>query len=308
MFSKFMSNGERSIHPGPALILLISVWTAGCSVETAKTAAEPAAEPIVKTRSAVSVRETKAVKREATTELLSEIEIRPNSPADTVRAFYQRLKQNKFREALVLTNLRPAIEGLTATELRDLQIDFGHLARNIPADFVINGEIIVGDRATVTANLPDEDTGEKKIQEIKLRRDGDFWTILTVDEEAEKVVRKQGKNYFFTLRIETHHDEAKAMIERVFKAQLVYSAQHGGVYGDLETLVNKGFLPEDITTSVSTGYRYNIKLDADKKTYAATAVPEEYGKTGRLSYLLFVDEHQNPHFKKKDAGGKSLKR
>lgn len=289
-------------------ILLSVLMISGCGVEAAKTAEESA-----KTNSIKNVENAKPNTTEVSGETLnsepkSAIDIKMNSPADTVRVFYKRLKENKFREALVLTNLRPAIEGLTETEVKDLQVDFGHLSRSIPTNFVINGEIIVGEKATVTINLPDEDTGEMITQEIKLRREGDFWTILTLDENTEQAVKKQGKNYFFALRIDTHHKEAKSMIERIFKAQLIYSAQNGGTYGNIQTLVNKGFLPEDIQTSTTTGYNYNIELSADKKTYDATAIPEIYGKTGKLSYLLYVDANQNPHFEKEDKKGKLLKR
>lgn len=303
MFGKILSPKNYLIF----LILSVLIIS-GCGVEAAKTAEETSKAKStettqnVKNQTAENSAETRFVEPQA------EIDIKPNSPADTVRVFYKRLRENKFREAILLTNLRPAIEGLTETETKDLQVDFGHLARNIPTDFAINGEIIVGDKATVTTKLPDEDTGKQKTQEINLRREGDFWTILTLDEEAEKEVRKLGKNYFFNLRIETHHKEAKDMIERIFKAQLIYSAKTGGIYGDTQVLVDKGFLPADVKDSTTTGYNYNIKLAADKKTYEATAVPETYGKTGKLSYLLYIDENQNPHFEKKNIKGKLLQR
>lgn len=291
------------------VILILSVLIiSGCGVEASKTVGEASKTGSTEITKNSQTETVKYATETTFVEPKSEIDIKPNSPADTVRVFYKRLRENKFREAILLTNLRPAIEGLTETEVKDLQIDFGHLARNIPADFAINGEIIVGDSATVTTKLPDEDTGERKTQEISLRREGDFWTILTLDEEAEKEVKRLGKNYFFKLRIETHHKEAKNMIERIFKAQLIYSAKTGGLYGDTQALVDKGFLPADVKDSTTTGYNYNIKLAADKKTYEATAVPETYGKTGKLSYLLYTDENQNPHFEKKDIEGKLLQR
>src|SRR2546423_469011 len=85
------------------------------------------------------------------------IDIAQGGPADTVRAFYRDLRARKFREAIFLTNLRPAVEGLTDIELKDFAVDFETLAGQVPADLEINGEIISGDHATVTANLPGED-------------------------------------------------------------------------------------------------------------------------------------------------------
>jgi hypothetical protein len=250
--------------------LLVSVC-GGCAVEASKTEAATASKPT----------ETAAAARSAA------IKIEPNSPADTVRVFYKNLRERKFREAIFLTNLRPAVEGLTDTELKEFQVDFEAIARNVPAEVEINGEIVSGEKATVTAKLPGEDPAKPEIQEIRLRKDGQVWVILTVDETAEKTIRQEGRNYFYSLRIESHEDDAREMLDRVAKAQLVYSAQNKGVYGDIESLVGGGLLPPDIKSGDSTGYVYRISLSADKKSYSAKAVPVVYGKTGRLSF--FVD-------------------
>ena len=121
------------------------------------------------------------------------IQIDPSGPADTVRSFYRDLKEKKFREAIFLTNLRPAIEGLTDSELKDFALDFESLAGQVPAQFEINGEIVSGDRATVTAKLPTADGDKTEVQPIKLRRERSSWIILTVDEEAESRILKEGK-------------------------------------------------------------------------------------------------------------------
>lgn len=235
------------------------------------------------------------------------IAIAPNSPADTVRSFYKHLRERKFREAMFLTNLRPAIEGLTDAELKDLQVDFEPLAAQIPADIEINGEIISDKRATVTAKLPDNETDELKIQEINLRRENDVWIILTVDEKAEATVRKEGANYFFSLRVETHHKEAKAMLERVNKAQMVYATQNNGRFTDIPALVDKGFLPKDILTAQTTGYNYQIQLSSDRKKFTATAAPAVYGKTGKLTYYFEVNGSKTSSLKNKDTKGQTLK-
>src|SRR4029453_1790779 len=103
------------------------------------------------------------------------IPIDAGGPADTVRAFYKNLREKKFREAIFLTNLRPAIEGLTDTELKDFSVDFEAIAGQVPAEIEINGEIITGDQATVTANLPNDDGDKKEIQTIKLRKENEVW-------------------------------------------------------------------------------------------------------------------------------------
>ncbi len=236
----------------------------------------------------------------------TKIEIAPNSPADTVRVFYKNLREQRFRDALFLTNLRPAIEGLTDDELKDLQVDFAPLARQIPADVAINGEIISGQSATVTAKLPDTDTDEPGIQEIKLRQENGIWIILTVDENAEKEIRKEGKNYFFALKIETHQKEAKEMLNRIDKAQMVYTMQNKGLYGDIAALVASNLLPDDVQTAESTGYTYNIYLAADKKSFTATAEPASYGKTGKMSFWYENADGKSSSLHNTDTKGKSL--
>ena len=258
------------------------VFGAGCSAAASK-AAEAATPVTVEAAAPVTA------SRGAT------IQIKPNSPADTVRAFYTALRERKFREAIFLTNLRPAIEGLTDTELKEFQVDFEAIAKHVPKEIEINGEIITGQAATVTAKLPTEDLDKEEIQEIKLRKDGDVWIILTVDESAEKRIKKEGKNYFPALRIETHEDEARAMLDRVAKAQMAFAAQNQGGYGDMDALIKAEFLPPDIRSSESTGYRYAVTVSADKKRYSAAAVPAVYGKTGKLSFIVELDGNGQPH-------------
>ena len=235
------------------------------------------------------------------------IKIEPNSPADTVKVFYRHLRERKFRDAMFLTNLRPAIESLTDAELKELHVDFEPLAEAVPAQIEINGEIISKDKASVTAKLPDNDTDEIKIQEIKLYRKNGVWVILTVDENAEAEVKREGKNYFFALRIKTHHEEAKAMLERVNKAQMIYAMKNGGLYADIQNLVDKGFLPQDILTADTTGYNYQIEIAADKKKYTAIATPAVYGKTGKLSFWFETNGNITSTLKNKDTNGRAFK-
>jgi len=236
------------------------------------------------------------------------IDIEPNGPADTVRAFYKNLREKKFREAIFLTNLRPAVEGLTDTELKDFAIDFEAIAGQVPAEIQINGEIITGDKATVTANLPNEDGDKTELQTIKLKKIDGIWIIQTADDEAEKQIRLEGKNYFYNLRIKTHEDEAKKMLERISKAQLAHSLQNGGLVADMATLIKAGLLPADVSSNESTGYDFAINVAADKKRYTATATPAVYGKSGKQSFLLQIDPKGISRVTGRDNGGKPLEK
>ncbi|MEP6848918.1 MAG: hypothetical protein ABI999_08675 [Acidobacteriota bacterium] len=235
------------------------------------------------------------------------IKIEPGSPADTVRAFYQKLRDKKFREALFLTNLRPAIEGLTDSELKEFDVDFEAMSQGVPQVIQINGEITTGDQATVTAKLPGDDPDKLELQQIKLRRENGVWIILTVDETAETVIKAEGKNYFYKLRIDTHHEEAKAMLDRISKAEMVYATQNQNLFGEMSSLVEMALLPPDVLSSASTGYNYELKLSSDKKKYSAYATPAEYGKSGKLSFWVELDEKGTPHLDSKENGGKKVK-
>lgn len=289
------------------VVLGISLVTvSGCTV-AAKNSDEPDIETKSKEQSAaVNTVSPTAQKRSASK---GTIQIVSGSPADTVRIFYKNLRERRFREAMMLTNLRHAVEGLTDEDMQDLNGDFEPLAQQVPDEIQINGEIITNNLATVTAKLPNTETGTIELTKIELRREKDNWIIVTADSEAETLAKKEGKNYFFVLRMDIHQTEAQVMMERIAKAQTLYAMQNGGIFADLPTLVGAGFLPEDVNTSKSTGYRFNISLASDSKKYLANAVPDVYGKTGKLSFLLEADAaDQKAHLKSEDRKGKPLKK
>jgi hypothetical protein len=279
-----------------ATVLATVVFGMSCTTAETKTSAETAksigSEPLKPNESGPKV---------------STIEIAPNGPADTVRAFYMKLRENRIREAIYLTNLRPAIEGLSDDELKEFSVDFEKIAKKVPAELQINGEIISGDEATVTASLPNEDD-KFEVQQIKLKKNGEFWTILTVDEAAEAKIKQEGKNYLRALKIENHQEEAKTMLERIAKAQMVHAAQNQGKFGDLAKLVEMRIVPEDVKTSESTGYSYTIVLLNDGVSYYGTATPAEYKKTGVNSYILVPSEKGMPVVTGRDNGGKLMKK
>ncbi len=277
---------------GLASIVVVSAFAGGCSAVESKTGAAAAPAEIVKP--------AEPERR------IASIKITPNSPADIVRVFYGHLREKRFREAIYLTNLRPAIEGLSDTELKEFQVDLDSIARYVPAEIEINGEIISGNSASVTAKLPTEDLEKKEVQEIRLRKEKDGWVILSVDEEAEARIKQEGKNYFRNLRIETHQEEARKMLNRIAKAQMAHAAQNGGKFADMRTLVNSKLVPDDALSAESTGYVYVITVTDGGARYHATATPAEYGKSGINSFLVRLNDKGSPLLTSKDAGGKPL--
>ena len=219
------------------------------------------------------------------------------SPSETLRIFYKALFEKRFREAFAMSIYQPAVQGLTEKEFDEFRPDFEAMAKG--ADGVeITGEAISGDVATVFVKIKD-DSGEMQTSKVDMIRTGDAWIVGNSDDQ--KAVKLAGKGYFFNVRIEAHEADAAEMMVRIVKAQLVHSSQNNGNYADIPTLIKAGLLPPDIETPVSTGYRYHMKVSADKKSYQAGAEPAEYGRSGKLSFYLDLKG-----LIRKDVGGKAL--
>lgn len=278
-------------------VLSLSMFIGGCAVEAAKN----------ENPNQSKIDELYSVKAENVPASDGTIETAENSPAGTIRAFYKNLREKRFREAFFLTNMRPAIEGLTDAEIKDLQVDFSTLAAIVPGEIQISGEIISGDKATVMAKLPDSATGKTEIKEFKLVKENNGWLVLLVDGADEAEIKKQGKNYFFAVRLEVHHSEVEQTMDKIYKSQLAYSVQNKGEYTEFATLVEKDLLTENVQNPDSTGYKYNLSLSEDKKRFIVTAEPVVYGKTGKFSYLMTVESGKTPVLKVEDKNGKSLK-
>jgi len=219
------------------------------------------------------------------------------SPSDVVRAYYNALKESRFRDAMMLSILRPAVESLTPEELKDFQTDFARLSPTVPADFEITGEQLTGEEATVFVK-----TGEGKdlkVEPVNLYRERGAWVIG--DREGAAAVKKQGKKFFAEQRIAAHEQDAEDMLRRIQAAQLAYALQNSGNYADLSALVRAGYVPQDILGTETTGYRFTVQIASDAKSFTARAEPERYGRSGRLSFYM-----DKSGLQKKDVGGKPL--
>lgn len=82
--------------------------------------------------------------------------------------------------------------------------------------------------------------------------------------------------------LQTNESMARAALYSLASSEASFKNQ-GGNYGTLEELEEKNFIKD---LSASYGYRIDVVLSGN--SFQATAVPIEYGKTGRLSF--FIDE------------------
>lgn len=220
------------------------------------------------------------------------------TPSETVRQFYDSMRAKKFREAFAISIYKPAIDQLKPEEFQDLLPDFERMAASIPEKVDLTGEQISGDNATVFVKVKGEDPQEQA-QPISLIRVAGAWIVGDRDNEA--IVRKAGKDFFFNARIDTHHSEVQNLFQRITLAQVVYSQQHNGQFGNLAELIAAGLMPKDLEGTESTGYRFQVTKSTDGKTWNASAEPAQYGKTGRLSFYL-----DSTGVRSGDNGGKPL--
>jgi hypothetical protein len=71
---------------------------------------------------------------------------------------------------------------------------------------------------------------------------------------------------------------------RIANAQRQYKEKTGTTYGSIEQLIETEILSKDSVEAA--GYKIDLRLTAEG--FEVTAVPTEYGKTGKLSF--FVDQ------------------
>jgi hypothetical protein len=220
------------------------------------------------------------------------------TPTETVREFYKLMRERKFVEAFALTIYKPAIEGLSAAELDELRPDFERMGSAIPEQIEVSGEQVSNDLATVFVKIAN---GEKDAQPepVALMREAGLWIVG--DRENQAIVKKAGKQFFFEARIQTHHNEVQAMLQRISIAQLAYATQHNNAYADLPALISAGLVTKDIEATDILGYRFHVSLARDAKSWTAGAEPVRYGRTGRLSFFL-----DQTGIRSADVGGKPL--
>lgn len=221
------------------------------------------------------------------------------TPTEVVRAYYAALREGRVRDAMMMSVLRPAIEGMSEAELQEFQSDFARVAASAPTDFQLTGEQLSTDEATVFLMTGNEQEKNVKVEPISLILERGMWLVGSRADLVE--VKKRGKKFLFEQRIEVHEQEAEDMLKRIQAAEIAYSLQRNGIFGDLNALVDAGFVPKDILGSDTTGYRFTVMTGEGGKSYSAHAEPERYGRTGRLSFYLDASGVQS-----KDTGGKPL--
>jgi hypothetical protein len=220
------------------------------------------------------------------------------TPIQTVTEFYKALRERRFREAFALSIYKPALEGLSAEEYAELQPEFEKLAGAVPEKIEFGGEQISGDTATVFARVGGESA---QLEAIPLMRGTDGGWIFG-DAEDQAIVKSDGKAFFLKARINTHHKEVEALLLKIANAEAAYSVMNSGRFAEMPALfASKPALREEIESSQTLGYTFQITVGRDGKSYKVNAEPTHYGRTGLLSYYM-----DQSGIQQKDTGGKPL--
>jgi hypothetical protein len=82
--------------------------------------------------------------------------------------------------------------------------------------------------------------------------------------------------------------EAAEMMLRMIGAELIYARKFEGRNAALPELIRLGGVPKDLEGGEASGYRFTLTVSADQKSFFATAVPVDYGKTGKLSFYADI--------------------
>jgi len=200
------------------------------------------------------------------------------SPTDTVIEFYHALKQKHYVEGFRHSIYRKAIEGLTRSEMEDLEPDFAQTFSAIPDRIETRGEQITGDTAVVFLKFDGMDAP----QQVALIRVNGEWLVGDKDGIAE--VTAQGGSYFFNARILVNEDQTFEMLSRMIDAELIYSSKFQGKHASMQDLLRLGGVPKELEGGDASGYRFALTLGGDGNSFFVTASPVAYGKSGRLSF------------------------
>jgi hypothetical protein len=205
------------------------------------------------------------------------------TPTDAAMSFYRALKEKRYVEGFRHSVYRNAVEGLTPAELQDLEPDFARTFSTIPEKIEARGEKITGRTATVSLKFE----GAEDVQQVVLVRAGSEW--LVGDQETLVLVNAQGRAFFFNARMLENEGEAYEMLQRIIGAEIIYSRKFEGRNIPLPELIRLNAVAKDIEDGEASGYRFNVTVSADEKSFFVTAIPTAYGKTGRVSFYADIN-------------------
>jgi hypothetical protein len=202
------------------------------------------------------------------------------TPSAVVKQFYEHLKAKRYVEGFKLSVYRPAVEGLSPDEMRDLAPEFERLAVALPEKVETSGEQISGESATVFVKL----SATPQPQEVGLVRIDGQWCVG--DRDTYALVKRQGHAFFLNTRLRVSEAETNEWMLEILGAELIYFKAKQR-YAPLDELIKLGGVSPQL--AANTNYKFELKVAADGRSFTLTAVPTAYGRTGKLSFYADQD-------------------
>ncbi len=227
------------------------------------------------------------------------------TPGETIQEFYRLLREKKYVEAFRLHVCASAVEGLSGQEAAELEDEFTKLAGDIPEKIEVGGESVLGNDATVFVKVP---SGEKidgqqpfiSIPVSLILFEG-RWLIGDRDTQALANFHKSrfftlSKSGVFTVMLDNEEKAARA-ITSLIEIEQFFAQRHEGKYGTLQELMTSGIVKrsdlslmlEQLQDGEYYGYRFEVELPPDRKTYTLYATPIQQNIDGRYSYIADLE-------------------
>jgi len=221
------------------------------------------------------------------------------TPIQTAMEFYRALREKRYADGFKLSVYRGAVEGLSEADFKELEGEFARTFAAIPEKIEARAEKVDADSAVVFLKFG----GIDQPQSVTLIRLNGQW--LVGERDTLKVVQQQGAAFFFNAKMAVSQDEIADLMGRIIGSELVYAEHKQGLCATLDELIKLEALPADVQPADVSGYHISLTLGADKKSFAVTAEPSSYGKTGKLSFYGDLNGLRAEDLKGRPASAKS---
>jgi hypothetical protein len=223
------------------------------------------------------------------------------SPGETVLQFYRLLREKKYIEAFRLHVCAPAVETMSSEEAAGLQDEFEKVAGEIPEKIELGGESVLGNDATVFVKVPSGEkiNGQQPFLSVPVGLilfEGK-WLIGDRDTQALAFFHKNkffslSQSGVFTVMLDNEEKAGKA-ITALIEIEQFFTQQHNGKFGTFREILDSKVvvrpdlvrLMEQLQDGEYFGYRFEVEMPEDRRTYTLYATPIQQNIDGRYSYI-----------------------
>lgn len=228
-------------------------------------------------------------------------QVRKLTPGETIQEFYRLLREKKYVDAFRLHVCAPAVESLSGQEATELEDEFAKLAGGIPDKIEIGGESVLGNDATVFVKVPagEKVDGQQPYLSVPVTLILSEGKWLIGDRETQALASFHKGRFFslskggtFTVMLDNEEKAGKAM-NVLIEIEQFFAQQNRGKFGTMKELLESNvvrrsdliLMLEQLQDGEYYGYRFEIEIPEDRKTYTLYATPIQQNIDGRYSYI-----------------------